>query len=353
MNEQGRFLAKVLDSGLNALAAGTAVRQREALRAIGTRLPSDAFEDLIGDTESHLLHLAEALATDRPALFVERVHWNRTSLVARDLPEDTLAIQLNCLRQELEWELPRPANSRALEMVDMAIQTFESAPRPIQSSLEASGTHAKRIRQILLAMLEARRGDALDLVVGAAEEGLSVSEIEIEILAAIQKEVGRMWQRGEIGVHEEHLGSQIIEESLTLLRGKMNPSPSRGKTVLVCSVQGETHDIGTRIVADHFEMDGWNALRLGKNLPGSELAKACEDFSADLVALSVTMSTHVRTSALVIESLRSAYGSDSLPVLIGGPPFCMVPDLWQVVGADGSAMKADEAMAVARSLVGV
>ncbi|MCB9915069.1 MAG: cobalamin B12-binding domain-containing protein [Planctomycetes bacterium] len=353
MDEGGRRIGKLLDAGLAALAAGTVVRQREELRERGVRLEPGVFEELVGDTEVRLLQLAEALAVGRPRLFVDHLEWSRSALAARGLGEERLALNLACLRAELERELPPDAAAPVRAVLDEAARCFDRPAPAVPCLLEADVPHRTLLRKLLLCLLEARRQDALDLVLGAVDAGLSVSEVETELLVPVQQEVGAMWQRGELAVHEEHLGSRIVEEALILLRTKMPPRTPNGRTVLVASVQGNLHDIGTRIVADHFELEGWNALRLGANLPNVDLAHAARDFRADLVALSVAMTLSLRETHDVIAGLRAQLGADAPPVLVGGRPFALIDDLWQAVGADGWARDVREAPRAGRALLGL
>jgi methanogenic corrinoid protein MtbC1 len=39
-----------------------------------------------------------------------------------------------------------------------------------------------------------------------------------------------------------------------------------------------------------------------------------------------------------------------VPIIVGGTPFRIVPDLWQVVGADGFALTAADALKVGEQL---
>ena len=353
MDQRGLMIGRMLDAGLSALAAGTVVRQREGLRDDDGQMEPGLFTELVADTEMRILQLAEALAAGRPRLFVEHIEWSRMAIASRELNERRLRENLVALRDELQRELPPHAHAPAIAVIDEATAVFGHAPRALPSLLEMEVPHRTMMQRFLLAILEARRQDALDLILNQAAEELSVSEIETQILAPVQWEVGRMWQRGELAVHEEHLGSRIVEEALVLLRSKMPPCKPRGVTVLVTSVRGNLHDIGTRIVADHFEMDGWNALCLGANLPGEDLSRAVLDFGSNLVALSVTMSTHLRETATVIEGLRQSLGDHTTPVLVGGPPFDAVPDLWQAVGADGWCDSAIKAPELGRELLGL
>lgn len=351
MDKHGTFVARLLDSGLRGLASEVAVRHRRILDDGGVRLPPDAFHSLIGDIEARILVLGEALASGRPALFVDHLEWNRSAWAARGVAEDGLALNLLCLRDVLLRELPPAAHDAVRGILDSANRVFERPPRAVESVLEGAGPHVDEIRRILLAILEGRRDDALALLLAPLERGLAPTAVETEIVVPLQAEIGRMWQRGEIHVHEEHFGSQVVEEALVLLRGKLPRRAPNGKSVLVCSVVGNLHDLGARIVADHFEFDGWNAVRLGANVPGEDVGRAAVDFRADLVALSVTMASQVRSTAAVIDALRKFCESAAPPVLVGGPPFALVPDLWQAVGADGCADSAPAAVREGRRLL--
>lgn len=352
MNQKGQHLAQLLDSGLGALAAGTVMREREHLNGAVADFSAGAFDNLLGDTENRILNLASAVATGFPDLFVDQVQWSRCCLDHRHLSDEHLALNLMCLKEELEEALPSDAVGPASEALDLALACFTSPAPKLLSILDCDREHMPRIRQLLLAILEARRSDAHRIVLEAADSGLSISTIQTQIICPLQGELGIMWQRGELGIHEEHLASGVVKECLTLLRGQMQPKPARGKTVLICSAKGNLHDIGNQILADHFEMDGWQALQLGANMPSNDLAKATIDFDADLVALSVTMALHLRDSANMIEKVREFRADEAPPILVGGPPFSRLPELWRAIGADGYAPDAPSAVGRAEELVG-
>lgn len=351
MDKHGTFVARLLDASLRGLASEAAVGQRRALEARGIRLSGADFHALIGDIEARILVLAEALATDRAALFHDQLEWNRSAFAARGVGDERLALSLDCLREVLLRELPPATHDALRAILDPGARRFEQPPRVIESVIEGDAPAAAELRLIALAILEGRRDDALRLLLEPLERGRPPIEVEDQIIAPLQAEIGRMWQRGELHVHEEHLGSQIIADALVLLRSRIARRAANGHSVLIASVAGNLHDIGARIVADHFELDGWHTLRLGANVPGEDLGRAVADFGVDLVALSVTMTNQVRNTAAVIEALRAFCESSMPPVLVGGPPFSSVPDLWQVVGADGWADSAAGAVREARRLV--
>jgi methanogenic corrinoid protein MtbC1 len=351
MDPQGTLAARFVDSALRSLAAQTVVRQRQLLLSRGEAAPASAFEDMLGDAQARLLVLCEAMATARPALFLEQVEWSRSAYDGRGVPDGRLALHISCLREVLLAELPALAHEPVLAVLEPALRLFDHPVKNVESMLDDGSPHIDRIRRLLLLVLEGRRDDALRSVLGACDEGLSVSEIETQILAPLQAEIGLFWQRGDLHVHEEHLGSQVVQEALVLLRSRLTRGAPTGRSVLIGSSAGNLHDIGARIVADHFEMDGWRTLHLGANVPGEDLARAVIDFRADLVALSVTLTSQVRSTAATIEYLRACCAPEPPPILVGGPPFNAVNDLWQVVGADGWAPNAGGAVREGRRLL--
>jgi methanogenic corrinoid protein MtbC1 len=118
----------------------------------------------------------------------------------------------------------------------------------------------------------------------------------------------------------------------------------------VTSVAGELHEIGARIVADFFEMEGWDTYYLGANSPFEAVVQAIADRGAQLLAVSVTMVFHLRVVEELIARVRASTGANTVKILVGGYPFNIEPELWKRVGADAFAVDAAEAVAAANRL---
>ena len=125
----------------------------------------------------------------------------------------------------------------------------------------------------------------------------------------------------------------------------------RHRTLVAACARDELHEIGTRSVADFFEMDGWDTCFLGANVPIEGVVKTALDRRPHLIALSATIISHVDGIAELIERLRSHESLREIPILVGGYPFKLDPTLWRSLGADGSATRADEAVALGNRLV--
>lgn len=349
MNENGAFIATLLDTSRKAFAAGAVLRMQESDPGVAALVEELGFQALVEDTQLRLQSLSEALAVGRPELLAREVEWLSATHSARGLTPELLRSNLACLEQELVESLPEDAGAEAARFLQAASSQLGQAPTPPSSELDGHSPHAELAGKFLLAALHGKRGESERLISEALDSGVSIRELHRDVITKAQFEIGRLWQMGEVHVAEEHLSSRIVEDTLALLRGRMQRQPLVQRSVLAASVAGNLHDIGLRIVADHFEMNGWQSIYLGANMPSEELVRAVQDFTPDLIALSAGTGTNVRAVATTIATIRAA--GRKTPILVGGRPFSTIPDLWKDVGADGCASDADSAVATGSDLV--
>ncbi|MCA8957994.1 MAG: cobalamin-dependent protein [Planctomycetes bacterium] len=350
MDAQGQFTAELIDGAARAYASGAVQRQLARQPDVFSRYGSAGFTDLVGDTALRLAYLSEALATGRGQLLDDQVAWQKVALIAREIPLECLAVNLECLRDELAESLPAAAAPSAVRILDHARFHLDQSPDVLPSLLLGDHPHLDLTRHYVLAVLEGRRDDAIELVLRAHAEGVSVAELHEHVLGRAQGEIGRMWQMNEIHVAEEHFASQIAAQILARLRIVMPRAPANGRRAVCATVGGNLHEIGLQMVADHLEMGGWQPIQLGASMPAVDLVHGLRDFAGDLLAISTSIATQVRATADLIRFVRQ-HTASALPVLVGGPPFRAVPDLWNVVGADGCAADASSAAVVAARLV--
>jgi methanogenic corrinoid protein MtbC1 len=75
------------------------------------------------------------------------------------------------------------------------------------------------------------------------------------------------------------------------------------------------------------------------------------DRKVDLIAIGATLALHVGAVRSTIALLRAAPTDAHAPILVGGGPFAVVPDLWRIVGADAVANEPDTAVRRAEELL--
>lgn len=347
MDDHGLYVATLIDASARALAAGAVTRRNELL---GARLAPEegSFRGSLGEVEARLVNLAEALAAGSPALFVMHVAWLRDTYLARGVPLEGLVAELECLGAELRESLPAAAHAALETALAPALAEARATPAPQATPIEEGGPQARLTRLFLVHALEGRREEALELVTRAVDDGVPLGELQVEVLARVQRETGLMWQRGELQVAEERLCSEVVAEALTLLRTRIPRAPDDAPRAVVAAVDGNAHALGARVVSDQLALAGWRTLFLGADAPAQDVAWALATFGARLAVLSASLPRHVRATARLVRELRAA--REDAVVLVGGGPFADVPELWRAVGADGCTRDAADVPAEAARL---
>jgi methanogenic corrinoid protein MtbC1 len=162
-----------------------------------------------------------------------------------------------------------------------------------------------------------------------------------------------MWHAGDVTVADEHFASAITQAIMSLLRSRFPKRQRNGNLVVAAAIGGELHEIGVRMVADFFEMEGWDVVYLGANTPATDIIGVIRERRADLLAVSASTLLHLSAVADLIQQVRQDKGCTQAKVLVGGPAFRSAPDLWSELGADGSAGSAREAVKLGNSFFGL
>ncbi len=155
--------------------------------------------------------------------------------------------------------------------------------------------------------------------VAAALELVPVADVYLDVVHPALHEVGRRWERDTVNVAEEHLATSVSEVVLAELAGRLPQGARRNRTAIVACGPGEQHAIGSRIVADFLDADGWDTLHLGATTPGGALAELAVARHAAVVAISVALPLRIPE---VADACRRLKALPFAPVVaLGGQAF--------------------------------
>lgn len=129
-------------------------------------------------------------------------------------------------------------------------------------------------------------------------------------------EVGRLWETNKISVAKEHMATAITEGILNELFQQINPTKKYNKKIVVSCVENEKHQVGIKMVADLFEMKGWDSFFLGSGIPVSELISFIKEVEPDMLAIS--LSVYFNYSNLVHMLQKISTELPDLFIIIGG-----------------------------------
>ena len=309
MNETARQLSTTIETVSKALAEWTVNRHVEADPTLPERFGTTWRNDWTANVQSRLCYLAQAVAVRRSELFAQMELWTAAAALARNAQPGDLLSSLEHMRHVLAQELPPPVARTAVEYVDQALSRLRNA-RPESAAPPSLATPASRlVLKYLEAVLAGKRDEAHRLIIEQARANRSVTELYEQILLPAQVETGRMWHRGEISVADEHFATAITQAVLGELRPYFPQPEPRSATVVAAAVSGDFHDVGLRMVADCLEMDGWQILYLGANMPATDIVEFLGQHPADLLALSVSTCLLVRQAGELVEVVRASHSS--------------------------------------------
>lgn len=188
------------------------------------------------------------------------------------------------------------------------------------------------LRAQLAAHVGARdRGAAVQSVIEAVGQGLGLERLYDEVLTPFLIEVGADWQAGRRAVWEEHLATQIVRSAVEALYPYVLESKARVAAKDVTAVffcpEEENHDLGLRMLADRFDLRGYDTLFVGAATPTRDMVAAARTVGASVACLSA--SSHYNRALLrhAVRGLEEAL--PSLRIFVGGAAFLDADPEWQ------------------------
>jgi len=325
-------------------------KNQKAWRNASASQKKSVSEDFKGVTDS----LEVSLSTGNAALLIDHVRWLKVFASSRHSPNNYVSSLLTVLKTVIERDLPADHRAEALTMVQESAMALVRAPGTVPSFIGNEAPQTALAHSYIEALLQGDRDRATLIIDNAAGSGIAVKDLYLNIILPVLRETGRLWQLQKITVAQEHYVSASVLLAISRLHDRIlaMKAKSRNRTLVAASVANELHDIGIRIVADFFEMDGWSTYYTGANTPVESLLAMVRDKKADVLAISVTMTSHIPVVHYLIRSIRGDPRTEKVKVLVGGHPFRIAPLLWKQVGADACALDPDETVTTINRLFG-
>jgi len=233
-----------------------------------------------------------------------------------------------------------------LVYLDAGMEALNRAPSQVGSHIEPDSPLHDLAAEYLNALLKGDRHQAGELIMTAVEAGTPIKQIYLKVFQPVQREIGRLWQTNQISVAQEHYCTAATQLIMSQLYPRIFSGERTGRSLVATCVGGELHEIGVRMVADFFEMEGWDTYYLGANTPTESVISTVEQRNPDILAISTTITMHVSEVASLIEQVRANGAGTDVSILVGGYPFNTSSQLWRQVGADAYAADAQEALQV-------
>jgi methanogenic corrinoid protein MtbC1 len=185
-------------------------------------------------------------------------------------------------------------------------------------------------RELLDLAVVGRPRPAIDHALNLIADGLPADRLIVEVLADVQREVGRLWQSNQWSVAQEHAATAVIDGVVGAisLQTRTPPAPHQGNLLVAC-VEEEYHSLPARMGAERLRHDGWDVTFLGASVPAHDMQKFVVDAEPDAIVLSCTLSLHLPAATRSISALADIGAA----VVVAGAAFGNTPARAQRLGA--------------------
>lgn len=217
------------------------------------------------------------------------------------------------------------------------------------SATVSDSRYEAEIQQYMQSLFDKNMRQTLYLIQQFTEKGIPVTDIYVEILAESMRRIGEMWHTAQITVDTEHYCTSITQMAMAQMYPSLFAAERNGRTVLCACPGTELHEMGSRMVADLFENDGWDSLYLGAAVPEDAMLDSIRENHPDLIALSVTMPQHLLACRDLIGAIRREF-PDAV-IAVGGNAFRNTHEIWSQWPVDIYTNDARELLKKADNLV--
>lgn len=351
MDTLNQSISLALEAQKDELARAIVDEQWRLDPQLNSRYGESGRAKCVADVKYNLAYLAQAMASNSTALFADYINWVKVLFDGLKIPLQDLTASLESTGHILQQRFPGEPGATARKYIDAGIAQLADATSPVPSFIDETHPLAGLAQLYLQALLRGERHVASRLVLKAVDLGVNVREIYLHVFAPCQQEVGRLWQLNRITVAQEHYCTAATQLIMSQLYPAIFASEKINRRLVATCIESELHELGIRMVADFFEMEGWDTYYLGGNVPIASIVRTLDEQKADILAISATITFHVKSVANLIQAVRAATLPKPVKILVGGYPFNVEPELWRQVGADGWARGAQEAVATANALI--
>ena len=135
------------------------------------------------------------------------------------------------------------------------------------------------------------------------------------IIPALNK-VGRDYDSGKIFLPQLIQAAETAKVAFAEVQKHFTVSSEKKGPVILCTVEGDIHDIGKNIVKVVCESYGYEIIDLGKDIPVDSVVDAYKEYKPKAIGLSALMTTTVENMKRTIAALRA--NNCDVPIMVGG-----------------------------------
>ena len=206
-------------------------------------------------------------------------------------------------------------------------------------------------QKLIDAIADMREDEALEVVREMVESGAPPVAVLDDVKAAMDI-VGQRFEEGVYFLPELMLAGEMLNEIMEIVKPELAESAAEERLgkVVIGTVEGDIHDIGKDIVSFMLNVNGFEVLDLGVDVPAQKFTEAIKDFQPQVVGLSGFLTLTYDVMKDTIEAIKAAGLRDGVKIMIGGGQ--MDEQVRVHTGADAYGKNAMAAVKLAKDWIG-
>jgi methanogenic corrinoid protein MtbC1 len=201
------------------------------------------------------------------------------------------------------------------------------------------------------AVIELREEDALRI----ADEQLQGGTDPLEVVTACREAmdvIGQRFADGQAFIPELIMAGEIMQGITARLKPYLKAEASGDKlgTVVMCTVQGDIHDIGKDIVVMMLDIAGFEVVDLGVDAPIAKVVQTVRESKAQVLGLSGLLTVAFESMKATVAAVQEAGLRGDVKIMLGGAP--VTDAVVDFAGADAWGKDAVAAVELAKTWTG-
>jgi 5-methyltetrahydrofolate--homocysteine methyltransferase len=175
------------------------------------------------------------------------------------------------------------------------------------------------LKEISETLVDGMSKKVVELVNKAIEEGVEPKAIINDALLVGMSEVADLFQEGEMFVPEVLVAAKAMNMGMDILKPMLAEGDlKKAGTVIMCTVKGDLHDIGKKLVTMMLEGGGYEVKDIGVDVTPEQIVEATKNYNPDIIGMSAMLTTTMTAMKDSISALKEA--GLNAKVMIGGAP---------------------------------
>jgi len=202
------------------------------------------------------------------------------------------------------------------------------------------------------AIIDMQEKEALAMAQQMLDSGKPAMEVLDKCREAMDG-IGKRFEKGEYFISELLMGGEILRQIAALAKPKMGAAtpPKKLGKVVFGTVAGDIHDLGKDIVEFMLDINGFEVIDLGVDVPAVKFVDAIKLHKPQVVGMSCLITVAFDSMKQTVAAIKAAGLRDSVKIMIGGGT--TDEQVKAYAGADAYGKDAVAAVTLTKKWIGV